>query len=383
MRFIALGLPGGVLGVAWPSIRDSFGVSLDAIGTLLLASTIGYLLSSFTSGRTLTRVGIGPFLMISSVVGGAGFLGYALAPAWWVMVLCGLLAGLGTGAVDAGLNTYFAANHGPTLMNWLHACFGIGATIGPALITVLSSAGYSWRWGYALIVLSEAVLAVCFAVTLSRWRLGRESAAQLMEGREGAVSAQPVRSVETLKLPAAWLGILLFVAFTGVEGSAGQWPYSLFTEARAVDPLVAGFWVSVYWGSLTVGRIFFGIVAARVPAVLLLRACTVGVVCGATLLWWNPADILAFLGLALMGFTLAPLFPLSISSTPGRVGAAHAANAIGFQVAAASLGIGILPGLAGVLAEASSLEVVGPFLLVTSVVTLLLHEITVSFRAAR
>jgi MFS family permease len=132
LSFIALGLPSGALGVAWPTIRSSFALSLDAIGALLIASTIGYLLASFSSGHLISLIGIGPFLMFSSFLSGLGLLGYALTPTWWMMVAFGLLSGAGGGSLDAGLNTYFAANHGPSLMNWLHACFGIGATIARA-----------------------------------------------------------------------------------------------------------------------------------------------------------------------------------------------------------------------------------------------------------
>ena len=35
LAFIALGMPDGLLGVGWPSIRAGFGQPLDAIGLLL------------------------------------------------------------------------------------------------------------------------------------------------------------------------------------------------------------------------------------------------------------------------------------------------------------------------------------------------------------
>jgi len=368
LSFVVLGLPGGILGVAWPSIRTSFALSLDAVGALLVAHTLGYLLSSFNNGRIISRLGIGSFLLVSAMIGGLGLVGYALAPAWWVMVSFGLLLGIGGGAIDAGLNTYFAANHSASLMNWLHACFGLGAALGPAIVTAILDGGYSWRWAYALVALSEGILAACFALTLSRWRL-----AEFTSKRIGPGLAK-VRSVDTVKLPAVWLGIALFFTFTGVEASGGQWPYALFTEARSVNPATAGFWVSIYWASLTLGRILFGIAVNCIGIVPLLRTSMLGTICGAALIWWNPTDVLSFLGLALMGFSLAPLFPLSISNTPDQVGVEHSANAIGFEVAAASLGIAALPGLGGVLAERLGLEIIGPFLVVFSVVVLVLHE---------
>jgi predicted MFS family arabinose efflux permease len=132
---------------------------------------------------------------------------------------------------------------------------------------------------------------------------------------------------------------------------------------------------------LTVGRIIFGIIADRIGVIPIVRSCMLGSLCGTALIWWNPVDILSFLGLALTGFSLAPIFPLMISVTPKRLGSRHSANAIGFQVAAASLGIALLPGLAGVLAENLGLEAIGPFLLALAVAMFLLHEVTVPRRA--
>lgn len=65
-----MGLNAGFLGVAWPSIRASFNISLDAIGTLMLLSRIVSLVISFNSGRMISKIGLGSLLMISCIVGG-------------------------------------------------------------------------------------------------------------------------------------------------------------------------------------------------------------------------------------------------------------------------------------------------------------------------
>jgi fucose permease len=65
VAFVGLGMPDGLLGVAWPSIRNGFSISLDAIGVLLTASVIGYMTPSFASGPVVSRIGVGRVLAIS------------------------------------------------------------------------------------------------------------------------------------------------------------------------------------------------------------------------------------------------------------------------------------------------------------------------------
>jgi fucose permease len=77
---------------------------------------------------------------------------------------------------------------------------------------------------------------------------------------------------------------------------------------------------------------------------------------------------------ALLGFALAPVFPTLISVTPDRVGHYFAPQAVGFQVAAANIGIATLPGLVALVARRAGLETVCVFLVVGSVVLLVLQE---------
>jgi fucose permease len=269
------------------------------------------------------------------------------------------------------MNTYFAAVHSASLMNWLHAFFGLGAAISPAMTAALLGAGYVWRWSYVIVASTLFLTGLLFALTWNAW--------QTSERHESEDVPRQVRALDTLRVPAAWLGILMFLFFTGLEATGGQWPYTLFTEGRGIDATSAGLWVSAYWASLTVGRILFGVVATRVKTTPLLRAAMLGCVLGAALIWMPTRapylDLpISFLGLALLGFFMAPLFPLSISDTPRLVGPEHAANAIGFQISAASLGFATLPGLAGLLAERLGLEAIGPILVAFATAMFLLHE---------
>jgi fucose permease len=367
--FVALGMVNSLVGVAWPSIRDTFGLPLDALGAFLLANTAGYMLASAVSGRLIGALNTGALMAGCCGLTGLALLGIGSAPAWAVLVALGFVAGLSGGAIDGGMNSYAATHFSPQAMNWLHACFGIGATLGPAIMTAVITGGLSWRVGYAIVAAAQLALAAAFGLTRRLW--DRPAAA----GAQPPTHSAPLAA--TLRLPLAWLGIALFFVFCGIEIATGNWIFSLLTEARGVSPALAGAWVSLYWASLTVGRIVFGFVVQRVAPNTVLRWCMAGAVLSALLIWVHLAPWLTFAGIALMGLTLAPQFPLLISATPGYLGPQHANNGVGFQVAVASLGGALLPSLIGVLARARGLEVLGPFLFVAALIMTALFELLV------
>jgi fucose permease len=243
-------------------------------------------------------------------------------------------------------------------------------------MTAVLAGGLSWRFGFWIAAGLQLALAVCFALTRRLWNGSAPHAA-------GAEPARGATLAATLRLPMTWLGIALFFAYTGAEIATGQCVYSLLTEGRGVPTTLAGTWVSLYWASLTVGRILFGFAVQRVSPTTLLRWCMAGALLSALLIWLNLAPWLAFAGIALMGLCLAPQFPLLISATPEYLGAAHGANGVGLQVAAASLGGAAIPSLIGVLAAwYNTLEVLGPFLFViTLLMTALFELLNVSRRA--
>ncbi len=396
--FISLGLPDGLLGVAWPSIRQTFGLPLDALGALFLTTVGGYLTASLTSAWVVKKIGVGMLLALSAFATATGLLTFAVAPNWATIVLVGILAGLGGGAIDAGLNSYVALMHSPRLLSWLHACFGVGAATGPAILLAVLDAGRPWGVGYAIVGVGQLILGLCFLLTRRQWQVGtpdgradrpplprgeRETAHRSPTARragegEGDLHA-PGSTPATIAGPAGWplavwLTIVLFLVYTGIETTAGQWAYTLFVEGRGVAAQAAGLVVSAYWGGLALGRVLSGLVANRIAPATLTRLSMAGMLVGAALIWLNLVVWLSFAGLVLMGLAAAAIFPSLVAVTPARFGPDRAATIIGFQVAAASLGIAGLPALSGVLAARVGLEAIPLLLIVSSAGMIALHE---------
>jgi fucose permease len=368
IAFISLGLPDGLLGVAWPSIRRSFGLPLDALGLFLIFGTVGYMTSSFFSGALVRILGLGTLLAASCAATGIALGVYSIAPNWWVFVSFALLGGAGAGAIDAGLNNYIARNHSERLMQWLHASFGVGITMGPAIMTTVLGLMGRWQPGYRIVSGAQLLLAVAFLSTRKLWEHGKHpsvTAPVTVSASETSI----MRSI--LHLPSL-VGMMLFFTYTGAELGLGTWAYTLLTESRGINPTLAGVITGGYWASFTIGRILAGIFGGRIGLQRLVGGSIALAAVGVFLVWLNLGPVPTVVGIAVTGFVIAPVFPGMMSDTRRRVDERHHSNTIGMQIAGAGLGGAVLPSLAGVVAKAHGLEAIPVYLFVVLAVLLVL-----------
>ena len=368
--FVSLGLPDGLMGVAWPGIRHQFQLPVDALGIILVCGTAGYMLSSFLSGLLIRHLGIGGLLSLSCAAMAGTLLVYAVTPLWWVFVIFSAVGGLGAGAIDAGINTYIAKYHSTRMMQWLHASFGVGITSGPFIMTMGINATSHWQSGYFVVSVAMVILSVIFLFTKDMWEGISASSREEDHDENNASLSETIKSIQVL------LSVALFFLYTGVELGLGLWIYSLLTESRGVAPEVAGIVTGGYWAMFTVGRIFAGWYAKMIDIRKLIYLSISLALFGVALLLADSSQIITILGVTLTGFAIAPIFPGLVSSTTSRVGFRHQANTIGMQIAAAGLGVAVVPSIAGVLARIFGLEVIPLYLLSTLALLLLVFIIS-------
>lgn len=367
LAFISLGLPDGLLGISWPFISEKHGIPLDSLGILLISFVAGYLSTSTTSGKILSLIPMGLVLTISCAVTGFSLLGFAFSNHWLLVIVSSFFLGSGGGAIDTSINIFAAKSFSASVVNWLHAFYGVGATSGPFIITWLLSRGQEWSQGYVLVGGIQIFLAVIFLFTLPYWKVNGSA----------EVEPQPSGSfIEAFKLPIVWISFLIFFIYVGLEVGVGQWIFTVLTESRGVSKEQAGFWTSAYWGSLTAGRIIFGIALTRLPVHGVLVAAFSGIIIGAMLLALDISPFLSLTGIILIGFANAPIFPCLISITPQQVGEKHFAHVIGFQLSFSMIGGALLPAFAGLLTDYFGWEVIPLTYIVEAVLLLILYLIS-------
>ena len=222
--FVVLGLPDGMLGTAWPSMRATFGAPVGALGLVLLIATAGSVLVTAFVGPLIRRLGVPTLLAVAGVVAALGYAGFALAPGLWLVLGVAVLLGVSAGMMDAGLNTAVALTGRQRLLNLLHGAYGVGTAIGPLVVTVAILIG-SWRPAYLIQVILDLVLA---ALWLRHRRRDRAPSKTTPPPQTAATKPHPSSQWSARRYRGVVVaGMSVFFVYTGLEVGAGQWEASL------------------------------------------------------------------------------------------------------------------------------------------------------------
>lgn len=382
IAFISLGLPDALLGVAWPVAYRELGVPIGSAGIVAMAVSAGTIVSSLLSGRVLSRFGTGAVTATSVGMTALALLGFAFAPSLFWLVLLAIPLGLGAGSVDAGLNDFVAKNYQARHMNWLHSFWGIGAMTGPLIISQFIGRGHSWRGGYwtvaaiqlALVILLVAAIPVWEKVASARRAETKRATSAPTSEHEQAPSAASGGIFGPLRIEGVKPVLVVFLFYCGAEATMGLWGSSFLTRVKGIDVATAAWWVSLYFGAITLGRVISGFVSMRVSSKRLIRSGQGAVLAGALLLLLPLPDLASLAGIILFGLGCAPIFPGMLHETPARFGDQDAQNIMGFQMATAYTGTLLLPPLFGAVASATSFALMPVFLIAYAILMLANYE---------
>ena len=362
LGFISLGLPDGALGIGWPLMRLDFGVPIHYAGFILFITLPLSALSSLMSAHLGEKYGVGKLAFASALLTSSSLLGISTVTSYWGLILFSVGLGIGQGAVDALLNAYVAKHYNARHMSWLHGCWAVGATIGPALMTRVISTSGAWSMGYLSLGSAQFVIAIILLLSLGFW---------LHDDHETRNKPKTRSAFDSRML----FGMALFFLYVGAELSIGLWSNSYLIEKMGLAASVSGYLVALYYGSIMVGRFLSGFVAVRLGNRGLIRLGLM-IVSGGLIMMFVAEDVMFLrLGMILMGLGLAPLYPAMMHETPRRFKEDLATRLIGYQVGIAYGGGMIITAGLGFLFNVFDLSIFYPLVLVVVVLMIVLSEI--------
>ena len=369
MAFISLGLPDGLLGAAWPVMQQDLAVPESYAGIVSMIIAACSILSSLLSDKVTRRLGAGPVTAVSVLLTAAALLGFSLSRSFWMLCALAVPYGLGAGAVDAALNNYVALHYSSRHMSWLHAFWGVGAAIGPYVMSVAIGSRHGWPMGYRVVGLLQVCLTAVLLCSLKLWK-----AAPTPDTGDGE-AAGPLTLGQIFAIPGAKAVMSAFFCYCALESTAGLWASSYLTLHRGVDAQTAAGFASLFYIGITAGRALNGFLTLKFSDTTLIRMGCGMLGVGVAALLLPLGQFAALAGLVLVGIGCAPIYPCIIHSTPDHFGPQRSQALIGVQMASAYTGSLLMPPLFGLIANHITVGLFPVYLLALLIVMAAMHEL--------
>ncbi len=336
--FIALGALGAVIGPTLPALAENTHTSLREISSVFALGSLGYLLGTFFGGRVYDRTPGHPVMVGTLLVMTVCVALIPLMPLLWLLVAVLFIMGFAQGALDVGGNTLLLWIHrdkvGP-YMNGLHFTFGVGAFLAPIIIAqaVRLSGGITWAyWTLALLALLPAL-----------WLTRYPSPQRRSETEEAGDAKADPRLVVLIAL--------FFVLYVGAEVSFGGWAFTYAVKLGLATEETGAYLTSAFFGAFTVGRLVAIPIATRLRPRTILFSDLLGCLLSmGVILVWRESSTALWLGSMGLGFSMASVFPTTLTLAERRM--PMTGRVTGWFFVGASLGAMTVPWIIGQLFEA-------------------------------
>jgi fucose permease len=358
--FIVFGMFDSSLGALLPSIERYYGYSYLIVSLSFLAPFTGYVFAAVLSDHTHRWLGRR----------GAGCVGVALQLVCFIISLSGPppfplyvvgygIGGFGNGMLEASWNSYMAAfDRANELTGLLHAFYGLGGIICPAVFTAMIENGYQWHLCYAVLVGmgSLSLIFVAIAFIKDTPAVYRKSVSFSMDTN----SNSGIRMVIVNKL--VWLLAVALFLYIGSEVTLSGWISTFMINIRHGNPEKMGYVTTGFWIGITLGRVVLGFVNGRIKKEELLASIYLSTAIVFILLFWLvPNLIVSAISAGVIGFFLGPLFPTIVVVAVKKLPCWLHVSGVGFASAFGGGGAAIVPFVNGVIADSYGPKILAPF----------------------
>lgn len=235
------------VGLIIPEVIRTFGLSLTAAGTFQYATMAGIAVAALLFGQLADRLGRRPTIIVGLVLFASACFLMVTGDRLTVFAILLGLSGVAIGVFKTGALALIGdiststAQH-TTIMNMAEGFFGVGAILGPAILTRLLQRGLPWQWLY-LVAGSMCVGLIVLALLVKYPESPKPAGGQVLKG-----TGRALRSPYVLAFSA---GAFLYV---GVEAAIYVWMPTWFEGYSGSATTFAAYGISIFFLLRAAGR---------------------------------------------------------------------------------------------------------------------------------
>lgn len=311
--YMIYGWTASLLGSVWPKMSADIGIDISLLGILVMINYIASGIASFCTYKIRKKIGTNYTNQLALGLMTAGLIIFAFAKNFPMLVVAMPLLGFGSGLVDINSNSYVVKAYSAKWVSYLHACWGLGATIGPMVLS-FAMLRYSYHRGY---IWTAIIILICIIIlnylkrnwATKKYEYDKEQVEMHAVTQDEEGSKRNI--LDVIKEKNVLSILLCFFFANGVGCALSAWIPTIAVGQNGITVEQGVITASVYFFALMAGRIILGTLTSRISISKLIMFCMclniVGVV-----LYYLRINSLPFIysHAAILGFSAGPLIPL-------------------------------------------------------------------------
>ncbi|MBD2871635.1 MFS transporter [Paenibacillus arenilitoris] len=288
LSYLVIGVAHVVGGSILEQLIEHYGLTYKDGGQWIMNQFLGFLVGVLLAPSLTARVGKRAAVLIAIGILTVSEAAYSLLLPWGWMLAIAPLAGVGFGMTEAVVGAMIidmAKNGKASAMSRLETFFGVGALLIPIAAAYLIR-HEAWQVSFPILAAMSGITFVLW-LTMSFGELDDQlsyaprAAGGGQAGAETAAAlASPDKSAffgySRKALPFLFLSALFFMVYVGMEMSFSNYLPSILIERSGVEEATAASVLSLFWGTMVLGRLFAGTLADRMGYSRYLLIATVG-----------------------------------------------------------------------------------------------------------
>jgi fucose permease len=361
-----------LLGAVMPYLLEDYQLGYDQGGTLIMLQAAGNLIATLAGGIVSAYIGKRSVLVFGAIAFAAGYSGVIFVPLPGAIYFFLVLSGLGWGIINNLVNVIVSdkVKGDAGTINILHMAFGVGAFVGPFLVSIAVSTGLGWRAAMG----SVAVFAVILAYVFLRMDLpGSSTNKNAMEQTthkilQGAAqdesftvqSAASDMKQEKGRIPLAffkdprfYVFMLILFFYVGSETSVNGWLTTYILDTGTADEFFAQRVLSITWLAVIIGRLACAWLSKYLSKEALLLAGGVGSILFVVLLILSGSPLMVYVSVIGLGLSFAGIYPTTVANAEYLIKGSGVVSGLIFSFG--GLGATLVPYFIGLRAEAGGI----------------------------
>lgn len=329
-----------------PQVKEALGLSAGALGTALIAVSIGAVAGTMAAAPLARRFGTRAVMIAAAIaIGSALSLPGHVASGLQLGLVLGLLGAL-DGVLDTAMNAHgveIERHAKRSVLQSLHAWWCVGAALGGGAGSLAAGLGVSVATHLGVTGLLLIVVGLAAGPSL----LGPD---EVVVVAAGPGMGSPRRAVKAAPLVAA---AVVFGAV--IEAVPFDWSAVFTRDVAGATPGVAGAAFAVFVTAMAATRGMADRLVTRFGSGPVVQVAVIGAVAGYVVALAAPVPAGALLGFAVVGAGAAPVFP-ALFARAGHLAGASPADGTALVSGVSRLGFLVAPPVVGWLAEGVGLR---------------------------